>query len=303
MTAQERYEACTDALRHFARNAGFSDVVLGLSGGMDSALVACMCVDAFGAEHVHGVMLPGPYSSSASVEDAREEADNLGIHVETISIAQPFEPFELRARNGEVNRHAQITRPAPELERIPPERTPIRIRAFKNALAHHAFGRPLREGFKPQVLRIVFAVFTGRTLRVDRLEQFINLCCHKQLEGVAPPSGLAAGKRRFNRSRIACASERKPGSTAACAGKAGGIPQKNNMTCPAASEPEEFHRPFHGFEDFRPRPDLRLSQACHKKGRPPRERTALFFSFNEAQCLSNFTSTPFMEVSTAGRLR
>lgn len=94
MTTQERYEACTDALRHFARNAGFSDVVLGLSGGMDSALVACMCVDAFGAGHVHGVMLPGPYSSPASVEDAREEADNLGIHVETISIAQPFEAFE-----------------------------------------------------------------------------------------------------------------------------------------------------------------------------------------------------------------
>lgn len=94
MTTQERYEACTGALRHFARNAGFSDVVLGLSGGMDSALVACMCVDAFGAEHVHGVMLPGPYSSPASVEDAREEADNLGIHVETISIAQPFEAFE-----------------------------------------------------------------------------------------------------------------------------------------------------------------------------------------------------------------
>lgn len=94
MTAQGQYEACTAALRRFAQDAGFTDVVLGLSGGMDSALVACMCVDAFGAEHVHGVMLPGPYSSQASLDDAREEADNLGIHAEVVPILQPFEAFE-----------------------------------------------------------------------------------------------------------------------------------------------------------------------------------------------------------------
>ena len=94
MTAQEQYEACTDALRQFAQNAGFTDVVLGLSGGMDSALVACMCVDAFGAEHVHGVMLPGPYSSQASLEDAREEADNLSIRADEVSIVGPYEAFQ-----------------------------------------------------------------------------------------------------------------------------------------------------------------------------------------------------------------
>ena len=94
MTARERYEACTNALWSFAREAGFTDVVLGLSGGMDSALVACMCVDAMGAEHVHGVMLPGPYTSQASLEDAQEEADALGMHAEVVSILQPFEAFE-----------------------------------------------------------------------------------------------------------------------------------------------------------------------------------------------------------------
>ena len=94
MTARERYEACTNALRSFAQEAGFTDVVLGLSGGMDSALVACMCVDAMGAEHVHGVMLPGPYTSQASLEDAQEEADALGMHAEVVSILQPFEAFE-----------------------------------------------------------------------------------------------------------------------------------------------------------------------------------------------------------------
>ena len=100
MTARERYEACTNALRSFAREAGFTDVVLGLSGGMDSALVACMCVDAMGAEHVHGVMLPGPYTSQASLEDAQEEADALGMHAEVVSILQPFEAFESALRKA-----------------------------------------------------------------------------------------------------------------------------------------------------------------------------------------------------------
>lgn len=94
MTAQTTYTACVDALREFVRNAGFSDVVLGLSGGMDSALVACMAVDALGAEHVHGVMLPGPYSSQSSIDDAQELADNLGIEAQTVSILRPFEAFE-----------------------------------------------------------------------------------------------------------------------------------------------------------------------------------------------------------------
>ena len=94
MTAREKYRACVDALADYVHGAGFTDVVLGLSGGMDSALVACMCVDAFGAEHVHGVMLPGPYSSQASLDDAQELAENLGVSTDVVSILQPFEAFE-----------------------------------------------------------------------------------------------------------------------------------------------------------------------------------------------------------------
>lgn len=105
MRAGEKYDACVDALREFAEGAGFSDVVIGLSGGMDSALVAVMCADAFGAERVHGVLLPGPYSSDHSVEDARELADNLGVRADVVSICEPFEAFErvlARACGGEL---------------------------------------------------------------------------------------------------------------------------------------------------------------------------------------------------------
>lgn len=92
--SQEKYETCVSALKSYADTAGFSDAVIGLSGGIDSAVIAVMSVDAFGADHVHGVLLPGPYSSEHSVEDAQELADNLGIAAQTVSILEPFEAFE-----------------------------------------------------------------------------------------------------------------------------------------------------------------------------------------------------------------
>ena len=67
---------------------------MGLSGGIDSSVVAVMCVDAFGADHVHGVLLPGPYSSDHSCDDALELAQNLGVATETVSICEPFQAFE-----------------------------------------------------------------------------------------------------------------------------------------------------------------------------------------------------------------
>ena len=78
MNPQQMYEACTDALGAFVRSAGFTDVVIGLSGGMDSTLVAVMAADALEDDHVHGVMLPGPYSSESSIDDAEALALLVG---------------------------------------------------------------------------------------------------------------------------------------------------------------------------------------------------------------------------------
>ena len=88
------YRACVDALAAFVDDNGFGDVVIGLSGGIDSSLVAAMAVDALGADRVHGVLLPGPYSSQHSVSDAQDLADSLGISTSTVSICEPFESFE-----------------------------------------------------------------------------------------------------------------------------------------------------------------------------------------------------------------
>ncbi len=106
MQPRQMYRVCTDALRDFVTDAGFTDVVIGLSGGIDSSVVAVMAVDALGAEHVHGVLLPGPYSTEHSVDDAEQLAENLCIDARTVSICEPFEAFEhvlARACGGELS--------------------------------------------------------------------------------------------------------------------------------------------------------------------------------------------------------
>ena len=64
------WELLTSGIRDYVRKNGFADVVLGLSGGMDSALVAALAVDALGKDHVHGVMMPSPWSSEGSITDS-----------------------------------------------------------------------------------------------------------------------------------------------------------------------------------------------------------------------------------------
>lgn len=106
MNTGDQYKACVDALRSYADGAGFTEAVVGLSGGIDSSVVAAMSVDVFGADNVHGVLLPGPYSSDHSFDDAKELAANLGIDSFVVSICEPFEAFErvlARSCGGELS--------------------------------------------------------------------------------------------------------------------------------------------------------------------------------------------------------
>lgn len=88
------YSACVLGLRDYTNKNGFPGVVLGLSGGIDSALVAAMAVDALGPERVHTLMLPYRYTSSDSLDDARACAKALGVRYDTIPISAPVEGFE-----------------------------------------------------------------------------------------------------------------------------------------------------------------------------------------------------------------
>jgi NAD+ synthase (glutamine-hydrolysing) len=78
----------------YVRKNGFEAVVLGLSGGIDSALTACLAVDALGAQHVVGVAMPSPYTSEASQEDAAQLAKALGMRFQTIAIADVMAAYE-----------------------------------------------------------------------------------------------------------------------------------------------------------------------------------------------------------------
>ena len=88
--APEIYAALVLGTGDYVRKNGFTDVVIGLSGGIDSSLVACVAVDALGPEHVHGVALPSRYTTDLSNDDAAELAANLGIELRSVPIEPAF---------------------------------------------------------------------------------------------------------------------------------------------------------------------------------------------------------------------
>jgi NAD+ synthase (glutamine-hydrolysing) len=85
------YQALAMGTRDYIRKCGFERVIVGLSGGIDSALTVAIAVDAVGKENVIGVAMPGPYSSEHSVTDARDLAHNLGIRFELIPIKSQYQ--------------------------------------------------------------------------------------------------------------------------------------------------------------------------------------------------------------------
>ena len=89
----ELYDALVLGTRDYVRKNGFTDVVIGLSGGIDSTLVACVAVDALGADHVHGVSMPSRYSSDHSKSDAADLAQKLGIDYRTVAIEPAFTAY------------------------------------------------------------------------------------------------------------------------------------------------------------------------------------------------------------------
>ncbi len=84
------YEALVLGTRDYVRKCGFERAIIGLSGGIDSALTASIAVDALGPENIIGVGMPGPYSSQGSIDDARELARNLKIRFEMLSIDEIY---------------------------------------------------------------------------------------------------------------------------------------------------------------------------------------------------------------------
>jgi NAD+ synthase/NAD+ synthase (glutamine-hydrolysing) len=93
------YAALVLGTRDYVRKCGFKQVIIGLSGGIDSALTAVIAADAVGPENVIGVGMPGPYSSQGSIDDAKTLANNLGIRFELLCITDAFEAYRKTLQN------------------------------------------------------------------------------------------------------------------------------------------------------------------------------------------------------------
>ena len=96
-------------LRDYVRKNGFRGIVLGLSGGIDSALTAAVAVDALGADRVRGVRLPSRFTSKASMDDAADSAARLGIALETMAIGQTVDAAEAALAPAFAGRDRDVT--------------------------------------------------------------------------------------------------------------------------------------------------------------------------------------------------
>jgi NAD+ synthase (glutamine-hydrolysing) len=106
---EEVYNALVLGTRDYIRKNGFEKVLIGLSGGLDSSLVATVAVDALGKENVVGVAMPSPYSSPGSVSDARLLTDNLGIQLLTVRIDKIFQSYLDTLRDSFAGKEPDVT--------------------------------------------------------------------------------------------------------------------------------------------------------------------------------------------------
>ena len=103
------YAALVLGTRDYVRKCGFRQVIIGLSGGIDSALTAVIAAEAVGRENVIGVGMPGPYSSQGSIDDARALAENLGIRFELLCITEVFESYKKTLQKVFAGRKEDVT--------------------------------------------------------------------------------------------------------------------------------------------------------------------------------------------------
>ncbi len=140
------YRALVVGVRDYARKCGFKRAVLGLSGGIDSALVATVAADALGPENVQGIAMPTRYSSSESVEDARHLAENLGIGFELLDIDPIFASY-IRSLSAPLDAAAEAGEKDVTWENVQARIRGATVMAFSN----RSGALPLTTGNKSEV--------------------------------------------------------------------------------------------------------------------------------------------------------
>jgi len=145
------YLACMLGLRDYVNKNNFPGVVLGLSGGIDSALVAALATDALGAERVHCVMLPYRYTSAESLVDANSCARALGVRYDVVAIAAPVEGFASALGELFAGRQSDVTE----------ENIQSRVRGTALMAISNKFGRMLVTTGNKSEMSVGYATIYG----------------------------------------------------------------------------------------------------------------------------------------------
>ncbi len=130
-TIEQVYQALVLGLSDYLKKTGFHKAVLGLSGGIDSALVACIASEALGADKVLGIAMPSPYSSKGSVDDSRKLAANLGIGFKMVPITDVYQRYLKTLRS-----HFKGQKPGLTEENIQARIRGNILMAFSNKFGH-----------------------------------------------------------------------------------------------------------------------------------------------------------------------
>lgn len=125
------YQALVLGIRDYFRKSGFRSAVLGLSGGIDSALVCTLACDALGADNIHAVLMPSSYSSDHSLADARDLVANLGIHMHLVPITGVTSAYESALKSDFAGRASDIAE-----ENLQARTRGTLLMAFSNKFGH-----------------------------------------------------------------------------------------------------------------------------------------------------------------------
>ncbi|PCJ58231.1 MAG: NAD+ synthase [Rhodospirillaceae bacterium] len=188
------YQALLLGLRDYVTKNGFPGVLIGLSGGIDSALTAALAVDALGGDRVHGIRMPSPYTSPASLEDAEILADNLGMRLDTISIEPAMAAFDAMLKELFAGQDADATE----------ENIQARARGMTLMALSNKFGRLVLSTGNKSEMSVGYATLYGDmaggfAILKDVYKTTVYECCRWRNanfpEGALGPKGMVIPDR------------------------------------------------------------------------------------------------------------
>jgi NAD+ synthase len=203
------YRAMTLGLRDYVQKNGFPGVLLGLSGGIDSALSAAVAVDALGPEKVHAVMMPSPYTSRESLEDAAACARMLGISYDIVSIEPAMKAFEAMLAGIFTGRQKDTTE-----ENIQSRARGVTLMAMSNKLGHMLLTTGNKSEMSVGYATLYGDMCGGYSVLKDIYKMTVFALCRwrnaQKPAGLAGPDGPVMPERVITKPPSA---ELKPGQT------------------------------------------------------------------------------------------